>query len=374
MICNHCRKEIESMDLFCRFCGSRQDIQEKITWNADHFPKIKGCYGLPQVLEGEYNRIFSLLDDGQTYGAVLQMRDVYEIALKLPTIVALAYICHKSSLGEKEYLIIEKVVEKELSSGSWHSISRMMKKVVEEPDVRGLLEEADELWTWDGTKGMRGNRNPINNFTGFTHWRNSTIGHGALAFDDQKDFFTQFQKMIELLNRYIENTCDRYDRLSCEIRQNEVTVSRKENIFSLYPFMILVDGGIYFFDSFLYGKRKYDVLNYQDANKISNHNGSEIEKRVEELYCQTKAYLEKIKANNKLLADQNSIYTDWHTRDEEDFVENFSLSKKIYKVEYLTRWLSEKIRNESKIYILAMQSGLGKSTWCRTLIRNFAKR
>ncbi len=66
----------------------------------------------PKIIRKEYERIFLLLDEGQTYGAVLQLRDVYELSLKIPVIISLSYIRSKSRLEEKHYKILESIIRK----------------------------------------------------------------------------------------------------------------------------------------------------------------------------------------------------------------------------------------------------------------------
>lgn len=184
MICCKCKKEIAEGDLFCRFCGARQSIAEPKKWNSLDAVKFdfEKYNNIPTIIQVEYRRLFSLLEEGQNYGAVLQMRDVYEICLKLPVIISMAYICSKERLSEAEYKVIDIMIERELSCGAWHEIARMLIKTVDQKVLVQILNEADELWSWDESRGIRGRRNKINGCTGFAHWRNSTIGHGALLY------------------------------------------------------------------------------------------------------------------------------------------------------------------------------------------------
>ena len=281
MLCCKCKREIDASDLFCRYCGERQNVIEKSKWSSGIFDRFSFSLEnpFPAILKGEYERIFQLLDDGQTYGAVLQLRDVYEIALKLPVIIAISYICAKEKLSEEEYRIVAMAVEKELSSGTWHEILRLLLQTVEDPVLVRLLQEADELWSWDGQRGLRGRRRNINSYTGFSHWRNATIGHGALAFDDQTEFQVQFEKMIELLNLYMEMTEEGYAHLAIQIENDHALVHISGKKISLYPFAVVLEDSIYFFDAFLYGKRKYDILNYQSAEKISRNKDTQEENK-----------------------------------------------------------------------------------------------
>lgn len=373
MLCCKCKKEIDENDLFCRYCGERQNAIEKRKWSSSIFERFSFSLEtqFPFILKEEYERIFQLLDDGQTYGAVLQMRDVYEVALKFPVIIALAYICSKEKLSEVEYRVVAMAVEKELSSGTWHEILRLLLQTVEEPALLRLLQETDELWSWDGQRGIRGRRKKINTYTGFSHWRNATIGHGALAFDDQTEFQVQFEKMIELLNVYMEMTEEEYAHLAIQIENGHALVHISGKEVSLYPFAVVLENSIYFFDAFLYGKRKYDILNYQSAEKISRNKDTQEEKQIESLYAKTQAYLSNLLQESKLSQNRNVLYADWHTTEEEQLLEKSVFAKRLHKIEYLTDWLDMAVKSHHKLFLLAMQSGMGKSTWCRTFDKKY---
>lgn len=373
MYCIKCKNEIEDNDLFCRFCGERQILKAENKWKRSNFEilDLKNYAEIPQIIKQEYLRIFSLLDDGQSYGAVLQLRDVYEICLKIPAIIALAYICEKQVLNDEDYLILNIIIEKELSSGMWHELVSHMIKVVDEEIIIQVLQEADELWCWDGSRGVRGKRKNINSFTGFSHWRNVTIGHGALAFDSQKEYYLQFQLMINKLNVYIKMTNEIYSKVCFSTKVEAVNVNGK-NI-ELKPFVIYKDNGMFLFDAYLYGKKKYDVLNYQNAIKISYKQKTEEEQQLEKIYLNTKGYLAKLIAEKQMENTANSIYHDWHLITEELILDDANTRKTYKKVDYLTFWLKNAI-TDNYVSLLAMESGLGKSSWCRTFDKKYCEK
>lgn len=373
MVCSKCKNEIEDNDLFCRFCGERQSLIEINEWNSSNLEILdfKDYVAIPQIIKEEYLRIFSLLDDGQSYGAVLQLRDVYEICLKIPAIISLAYICAKDTLNEEEYLILNIIIEKELSSGMWHELVSHMIKAVDEENIVRILQEADELWCWDGSRGIRGKRKSINSFTGFSHWRNATIGHGALAFDNQKEYYSQFRSMISRLNVYYKMTNEIYSKISFLKRIEAVEIDGI-NV-DLKPFVIYKDSGLFLFDAYLYGKKKYDVLNYQNAKKISYKQETEEERQLEKIYLNTKGYLANLIIKKQMEDTSISIYSDWHLIQEEQILDETQMRKSYKKVNYLTSWLKNAI-TDNYIALLAMESGLGKSSWCRTFDKKYCEK
>lgn len=369
MVCCNCKKNISDEDLFCRFCGARQSKVIEKKWTEFRTVKLDfDMYSsLPLIIKEEYSRLFNLLDEGQNYGAVLQLRDIYEICLKIPVIISMAYICNKSKISEEEYRVLDVVIERELSCGTWHEIVRLLIKALEQWELVCILKEVDELWSWDGSRGVRGRRESINGFTSFSNWRNSTIGHGALAFDTQEDYYSQFEKMLIKLNEYFEYSYDAYSHI-CFGEGSKVILNNEQ--FELSPFVVTDDDGIYFFDAYLYGKKKYDILNYQNAKKNSFRKDKKEEQQLEALYRDVKGYLATLKSTSKMDADINNLYSDWHSIQEEELLDSSIMNKKYQRVDYLTDWAVEAINN-NKFALLSMESGLGKSSWCRTFDERF---
>ena len=49
----------------------------------------------PCIIAHEYWRLYDLLDRGQTYGAFLQLKDVFEVLIKFPTLIAASMLMDK---------------------------------------------------------------------------------------------------------------------------------------------------------------------------------------------------------------------------------------------------------------------------------------
>lgn len=91
---------------------------------------------------------------------------------------------------------------------------------------------------------------------------------------------------------------------------------------------------------------------------------------LEALYRDVKGYLATLKSTRKMDADPNSLYSDWHSIQEEELLDGSILNKKYQRVDYLTNWAVQAIKN-NKFALLSMDSGLGKSSWCRTFDERF---
>lgn len=370
MVCKKCGNMIDETDLFCRFCGERQMANENM-WNRNRY-SIAEDYSeiLPKVISDEYYRIFSLLDEGQSYGAVLQLKDVYEVSLKIPVIFALAYICDKGELTEVEHQVFNAVIARELSSGTWHSIVRMMLDCVEQKELLKLLQEADELWSWDNSKGVRGKRKAINDYTSFPQWRNATIGHGALAFDNDASYLNQFDEMIFKLNSYLENVKLAFSSVLFDEEANTIAIDN--HIINLSPFVVITKRGTFLFDSYLYGKKKYDILNYNTAEKASYRQETKEEQELEKLYNMSRRYIENVILQSDVANGVASLYGDWHTIQDERLLDDTQKGKDYVKIPYLTKWVQNAVEKE-KIFVIAMQSGLGKTSWSRTFDNRYVE-
>jgi len=109
-----------------------------------------------------------------------------------------------------------------------------------------------------------------------TNWCNSTIGHGALKFEDDREFQKDMEQMIRLVKTHFDNNSATYNklRLIYSTGEEEINLSGKDlarNLeyppgqlcldvdgarVDLYPFIILKDRGVYFYDTYLTKKER----------------------------------------------------------------------------------------------------------------------
>ena len=64
------------------------------------------------------------MEEGNVYGSLLQIRDLYETILKIPVLAALIYICgisKESLLNDSD--LLEKWISKPLSFGDWDALT-----------------------------------------------------------------------------------------------------------------------------------------------------------------------------------------------------------------------------------------------------------
>ncbi|MCB1318210.1 MAG: hypothetical protein KDK27_19725 [Leptospiraceae bacterium] len=123
----------------------------------------------PAVIAHEYWRLYDLLKEKQVYGALLQIKDLFEVILKMPVLVHAACLFRKErDSGENRLLLA--LLDK-LSLGTWLGIGRQMYNQLELPDSAADIDEH--------LKAVLGlfEKHKI------VSWRNDVIGHGALSIN-----------------------------------------------------------------------------------------------------------------------------------------------------------------------------------------------
>lgn len=390
MNCHQCNNKLIEGASYCPYCGAhvkenREFWKTKIMNDAYWFDMQQNS-NFPYILRNEYMRIKNLIDAGQTYGAVLQLKDVYEIALKLPTLIGIANIYNKPDKTEEEFITLENALEKELSLGNWYKVMKKVNDVITEMDLKEIYEQVIELWDWRGRNSSNKERKKIGKYNDFIHWRNSTIGHGALAYDDNIEYQETFELILLRLKEYFHKCESIYAKYPILIKESNKTISLNhvnwyertidpgENLvveidgkdIKLYPFILIFENGFYLFDSYLYGKRKYDTLCYTNGKKVVYNREKRIQKLIEQCYSEI---LQSHRANDikdKFIKYRHSIEDEWHRFEDEINIETAFYQEKFYDVDYLDEWLLNKLESpDDKIFLLLMDGGMGKSAWCR---------
>lgn len=323
----------------------------------------------PFMISHEYKRIKLELENGCVFGAMLQIKDLFEALLKFNVLLMTAMIYRKSKKSSNEKEIIRQLIGKILSFGDWLRIARLIEKLsknnlkMKEDNVIKAISFLIKIYD-GGSKGI-------------VEWRNATIAHGALKFKDDEDFIKDITQKIELIRKtfceldyYLSNLKiyykDEFGKITelkgSLLNQNInnlsydlfITVNEKE--INLNPFIRFDRKGIYFFDTYISSKTKTDLLNYPEGDKISK---SKIE--MNEMYNLFNKEVKKEKSNDEIRSKTYDALKDKmieSIKEVDDFVEP----------EYLIKTIKEYMDNNTKgIMLLQMEAGMGKSVLCRSL-------
>lgn len=148
-----------------------------------------------------------MFERGQVYGAVLQLKDLLEVLIKFPVLLTTAQIYHKQGgRSASENKLLAALLQKSLSLGDWDRIANTLKKSSLAPSpLHRILEHICTIY----------NKYQI------TNWRNTEIGHGALAFAEDEKFQQDLKEKVELIAQHLSEYAICYQNISLLVREEE---------------------------------------------------------------------------------------------------------------------------------------------------------
>lgn len=338
-----------------------QLAQNKKYWLYQAFDS----YPLP--IAHEYKRMQDLLLQGQTYGLILQIKDMYEVLIKFHSLALISTFYHNDesfiheelSDAQKEVLLY--FVQKAPSLGDWEKIARKVVKLQIQHPLTKVLEDLCTLF----------NKHLI------VSWRNKTIGHGALGFDIDPDFQDDIQNQLTYISQHFNKFHDIYCSLQLielidgetpttnllvghtnhKLTGTSIWLEIVGKRINLAPFIRIVANSLYFFDSYDYSNRMLYILDYLLGKKTMLSNPL-----LAQMYQVFSHSLNESKFSPTALC--NSFYT---TRDEQmlqQIEENYYYVKQNFIRDAVEAKMS---RMEKGIIHLQMERGMGKTTFAKTL-------
>lgn len=350
-----------------------KDWYNKIFSNQELWLKHEELEKFPSPIAYEYNRLRDMFGKHEGYGALLQMKDMFELLLKLPVLILAAYLFQKrDALEVEESRLLVSMLDSQISLGNWEVIAKttvsVNKKVgpqsiVERhlPELKPILYKISELFK----------NNKIAN------WRNENIGHGALVYMEDEDTKNEIEKKINLITQYLREVDNHYKSVEITIAEKNfseksfilkghccarnlpvknarLNIALGEKLYPLHPYIQIIDGGIYFFDSHNFHVPTSHLLSYPDGQKIKQN--------IDELEGFLRSAKPEIKYQGGIIKD--GIFN----LDEERIIEQITNIKDYVKQHYLREWLEKTIEEHDRgVFLLRMDRGTGKSTFCRSI-------
>ncbi len=188
------------------------DWVKKLAEDNDLWEESTGFIPTPIVYN--YKKLKEMIENGNVYGCLLQFKDIYEIALKIPVVSALIYLDDKDEdalLNNK--IIMEKMLLSPLAMGGWYELACSIinadkrKKVSLPLTIKNILEKTKVLY----------NKKVSQDYSNITNWRNDTIGHGMLRNEDREEYKTEYNTLLKNLKDYFSDINDEYKNLYFEI-------------------------------------------------------------------------------------------------------------------------------------------------------------
>ncbi len=353
--CPNCQEELEFIGKkYCCPCCERE-WNEIILKNREFYdPSFIG--DLNTILAQEYKVIEDLLHSKQIYGIVFQVKDLYELIIRIPVLIVASFLIkEEQELKAKEFIFY--LMSKPLSLGDWRSLLNSAKDVVEKYDsipveIKHLIACVRKLVNSDRNGDI-------------VYWRNTTIAHGAAKqLSDSELYDDVASKLAELTkffsqNRALFQAIKFVDGKEVELEgalhktswTGRLFLVINSNKYSLYPFFDLRSEGIYLFDRYVKKLQKTDIVEYIQSLKKSVN--------ITEL--------NNIFIENTISSSEFSTDLAFYTIEERNLCEEFLSSGEFLTPHYLVNWLETKLKYPKNVFLLKMGKGMGKSFFVRGL-------
>jgi len=282
------------------------------------------------IISAEYKRLYDLCENKQSFGMLLEIKDIFEILIKFPTLLTASAISLKSSYSDEESKLLIAMLERQLSLGTW------VEKLA--PNSNKLkFDDSISLWLTNITKVFASNS--------ITRWRNEEIGHGALSLDETDKFQEDIKSKLSILKNFFEENIKNITMLK-EPKYQELM----ESIY----FEKDSNNNIHFFDSYGYGK----------TSRVDYRNGT-YSKKIENQFTSLANGLSITQSTNRLDGCADSGVREAVVQkmfDELHKVDDYQTPT------YLVKWLNDNMKQHKKgLFLLQMQRGMGKSMFSRAL-------
>ena len=211
---------------------------------------------IPNMICIAFKHLRKLAKDGKVYGTMLQCKDIFELICKTPVIMAL--ISLEGTQGYKDtdiyFDIIRACLETPMSMGDWNSLAGIMVKKQNEinlpENVYQIIKRTRRLYQ----------ERISNTAANVVNWRNNTIGHGVLKFEDDDTYKQELSCLLNLLREYFDG-------------QKKYSIrGLYDNLYFLLDEKCLI--GEYWSDEIKEGKVQlaFDGLKTSTANYLVNQN------------------------------------------------------------------------------------------------------
>lgn len=319
---------------------------------------------VPSMIHFEYAQLKGLAREGQVYGVLLQCKDTYETILKIPVIMALVIIdsvpIYKDGAEYAE--IMKAFLESPMSMGNWDNLARVIvgknKKLLLPESLIEILKRTRKLYSTEITTTVS---NVVN-------WRNETIGHGALKFQDDVSYQEEVNNLLKLLKEYFDGDgkfsikalygdcyfqCGENKLVAGCYEKNINNVSMSLHVaaqsFPVANYINDCDLKWYLFESFYRRKNLVKYSSYVDGKNNTVQN----------------KYFSDLFAKHVLQGSKDSVInSDYISREEDLILEYLHMPSDYVAPTRIIELLQEKMEEiEKGVITISMERGTGKSAF-----------
>ncbi|MCM3690947.1 hypothetical protein [Neobacillus niacini] len=300
---------------------------------------------VPEFYSHEYRRIHELLATKQPYGALLQIKDFYEILLKFPILATVSFWLSRGSYDKltKPYKeTIFKILSEKLTLGKWLGIAR---DILEIQKMYTLDEHEIKLNTiLQAVYDLYEEQNIVK-------WRNQYIGHGALGNFEDESFQQTLKKQLTHIKKHLSDPVIQtlYPLLNIYCKEGNWKISIHDYIFFLNPFMYIENEDVLLFEGYDEASAFVEYLNYKRGKKNTIHQES------------MKAIFNDLVQSQQHLMPMQDL--DFAYKEDVRAFENQLTFLDYIEPSYLTSWITKVTKEQPSGFLyLVMEEGMGKTT------------
>lgn len=350
--CNKCNTELAYTDaLRCPVCGREWN---EILTSDENFFNGDLEEQLNALISYAYRKLRLFIADKQIYGAMLQIKDLYEILMKFPVLVASAYFFHEAKENEDSNKFLVNLVNRKNSMGDWLDhvgvCTRLIYKKTSLSALSQILQKTSAFC----------NKHKV------VAWRNKHIGHSATPEMGDSDMYEDLFDRIGNLTAFLCEVAPLYSDIKIYVSdgknqtvlngyqhaifsgRGELRAAIGETDIALEPFFYLENEGLYFYDNYFSKKSYLDIVEYPRGKRDIRPT------HIFDDYCQNHVY--RSEANDAAISKAD-IDIATNVLNVSDFVEP----------KFVYQWICDRMDNGDKIFTLQFQKGMGKSTLSRAL-------
>lgn len=356
LVCPNCQEELEFIEKkYCCPCCERE--WNKILLSSREYFDVSFISDLNTVWAQEYKILEDLLNSKQIYGIVFQIKDLYELLIRLP-VLAVASFAIKQDQDVKAKDFICYLMSKPLSLGDWRFLLNASKTVLENNSA--VPKEIGRVVSCV-RKLVNSDRNGD-----IVNWRNTTIAHGATKQLNDSELYDDVASKLKELTTFFSRNRETFQSIKFvdsqghelegvlddqQFGNGRLFLQVAEMQYPLYPFFDLRADGIYLFDRYIKKLQKTDIIEYIQSLKKSVD--------IAEL---NNIFIENSISNSEFSHDLAS-----YTVEERNLCEAFLSSGEYLVPDYLVEWLEKKLEKPKDVILLKMEKGMGKSFFVRGL-------
>jgi hypothetical protein len=275
--------------------------------------------------------------------------------------MAAAYVHNLTDGSGQERALLYALIAKPLSLGDWQTIaaSALDAGVRYPKPIRLILRDLCRVFS----------KHEI------AAWRNATIGHGALGFEDDPEIRADIEAKLHIIADHLSRTADHYGSLLVFAQLDEqriplsgaapslisaaysVTAECAGETWPLFPYVHAYADRIFFFDAYYPQKRRMSaLLNYSHGKK-----------RLQALHEMAQLH-EQLMHSTRFKAISQASNDGVHSMAEADMLMLSWSESDLIEPTLLLRWLKDAIQSHGRgVFLLQLERGCGKSSFVRLL-------